>query len=123
MDHREKIKAGLARAKKAGIPLGSNHPKVAAGLLKWRQEQVLKRVKEAMRKAKEPKPPKPTKRELADKRVVRSLQTLLNANYTLKQMATMFNMANTPTRRGKKWTAVQVCRVIKRNNLKKEKGF
>ena len=121
MNHRAKIKAGLARAKKAGVLLGSNNPKVAAGLLKWRQEQVFKRVKEVIRKSKEPKPHKPTKRELADKRVVQSLQTLLNFGYSYKKIAYCFNMARTPTRQGKRWSAGQVFRVVKRNGLKREK--
>ena len=118
-EHTAKIKAGLAKVKKLGMPLGSNHPKVAAGLLRWQQEQVVKRVNKAIEKAKEPKPY--TKRELADKKVILSLQILLNAGYSYKKIAYCFNMANTPTRQGAKWSAGQVFRVVKRNGLKRGK--
>ena len=60
-----------------------------------------------------------TKRELADTKVLQSIQTNLNAGYSYKKIAYIFNLANAPTRQGGKWSAVQVFRVIKRNGLKK----
>ena len=117
MEHSQKIKAGLATKRKAGVPLGANNPKVQAGLLKWRQNKVLDRVKQAVQ-GQITVELKPTKQELADQKVVPSLKILIKAGYSYKKMAYAFNLANTPTRRGKRWTAVQIYRVVKRNKLK-----
>ena len=110
----ERTKKALGIKKKQGACLGANHPKVQAGLMKWRQKQVLKRVN----KAKEKKSRKPTKRELADKRILQSLKILIKEGYSYKKIAYAFNLANTPTRQGTRWTAVQIFRVVKRNNLR-----
>lgn len=124
-EHKQKaqrIRAGLATKRKAGAPLGANHPKIKAGLLKWRQKQVLDRVNKAKDKVQGKttalKEKQPTKQELADQKVVPSLKILIKAGYSYQKMAYAFNMSSTPTRRGKRWTAVQVYRVIKRNKLK-----
>ena len=52
---------------------------------------------------------------------MQSLQTNLNAGLSYQSIANLLNMARKPTRQGKKWSAVQVYRVIKRNKLKKKK--
>ena len=74
-----------------------------------------------MKKSKKPKDYKLTKRELADTKVLQSIQINLNAGLSYKKIALCFNLAGTPTRQGKKWSAMQVFRVVKRNNLKKQK--
>ena len=118
----DRIKAGLATKRKAGVPLGANNPKVKAGLLKWRQRQVLERVHKAKATIQSNTPAlkekKPTKQELADQKIIPSLKTLINAGYSYKRMAYAFNLSSTPTRRRKRWTAVQIFRVVKRNKLK-----
>ena len=105
----KKIKKALAERRKAGVLLGANNPRVQAGLRKWRKKQ-----------AKKPKPLKLTKAQQADIKVLQSLQTLLNAKYSYKSIAYIFNLARTPTRQGKRWSAVQVFRVVKRNKLKRK---
>ena len=105
----KKIKKALAERRKAGVLLGAHNPRVQAGLRKWRQK-----------KAKEPKPLKLTKTQQADIKVLQPFQTLLNAKYSYKSIAYIFNLARTPTRQGKRWSAVQVFRVVKRNKLKRQ---
>ena len=73
------------------------------------------------KQTKEPEKYQLTKRELADIKVLQSIQTLLNAGYSYKKIAYMFNLAKTPTRQGGQWSAVQVFRIAKRNQLKKQK--
>ena len=105
----QKIKKALAERHKAGVLLGANNPRVQAGLLKWRQK-----------KAKEPKPPKLTQAQQADIKILQSIQTNLNAGLSYQKIAYIFNLARTPTRQGKRWSAGQVFRVVKRNKLKRE---
>ena len=119
----KRIKESLAIKRKAGALLGANHPKVKAGLLKWRQNKVLEKINEAEDKAKNRatalKAQKPTKRELADQRIVPSLKILIKSGYSYKRIAYAFNLSTPRTRQGKKWSAAQVFRVVKRNNLNK----
>ena len=105
----KKIKKALAERRKAGVLLGAHNPRVQAGLRKWRQK-----------KAKEPKPHKLTKAQQADIKVLQYIQINLNAGLSYQKIADIFNMARTPTRQGKQWSAVQVSRVVKRNRLKRE---
>ena len=74
-----------------------------------------------MKKKKKLKDYKLTKREIADIKVLQSLQTNLNAGHSYQKIADIFNLANTPTRQGGEWSAVQVFRVVKRNKLKRQK--
>lgn len=115
----KRIKEALGAKRKKGVLLGANNPKVQAGLMKWRKKKVLERVKQAKDKVgkKTKKSRTPIKRELADKRILQPIKTLLKAGYSYKKIAYAFNLSNTPTRQGKRWTAVQVFRVVKRNNL------
>ena len=62
-----------------------------------------------------------TQAQQADMKVIQSIQTNLNAGLSYKKIAILFNMAKTSTRQGKKWSAVQVGRVVRRNQLKPEK--
>lgn len=113
----KKIKGALSKKRKAGVLLGSNNPTVQAGLQKWRQDRVLKKVQ----KVKEPKV-KANKKELSDQRFVPPIQSFLNAGFSYKKVAYALNEAGSKTRQGKKWSAIQVFRVVKRNNLKRKGG-
>lgn len=97
---------------------GSRNPKVQAGLLKWQQGQILRKVKKVMDGTLPKK--KLSKLELADKRVVPAIKIHLNAGQSYKKIAHIFNFTGTRSRRGGKWSAVQIWRVVKRNNLKRK---
>ena len=105
----KKIKKALADRRKAGVLLGANNPRVQAGLRKWRKK-----------KAKEPKPHKLTKAQESDIKVLQSIQTNLNAGHSYQKIADIFNMTRSRTRQGKRWSAGQVFRIVKRNKLKRK---
>ena len=125
-----RTKEALAEKRKAGVKLGSRHPKVAKGLEKWRAERAIIRAKNKVQKQKEiekakalkaqgkaPAGVKSSKREVADQKFLPTIKALRGQGLSFEGTAKAMNKAGIKTRNGSPWSDTQVFRVCKRNGV------
>ena len=128
----KRTKEALAEKRRAGVALGAHNPKVQAGLIRWRQKQAQKKALRAVDKTQPDnilrfKPLKASvkvKREFkrskvqqADQAVLSVIKCLRGQGLSFEKVARSLNQESVPTRRGGKWTDMQVIRIVKRNGL------
>ena len=126
----KRTKEALAEKKKAGVKLGSNNPRVQAGLEKWRAKKAIERgnktsmkrlAKAEKAKAKldrlKQKPVSPSARDIADQSVLPTIKAFRMQGFSYQKVAKALNKAGIKTRGGGKWEVTQVYRVARRNGL------
>ena len=129
----KRTKEALAEKRKQGVKLGSNNPKVKAGLKVYWKGKAQKRAKEDKLKAFERKKAKIERdylkskklpirktnaRKEADKAILPVIKTLKAEGYSFEKIAQSLNSQGYQTRRGYEWSKMQVFIVAKRNGLK-----
>ena len=128
----KRTKEALAEKRKQGVKLGSNNPKVKAGLKAYwkvkaeqradaekfkaierskakKEREHLKALKKSIRKTQA--------RQEADQKVLPFIKTLRGEGYSFEKVAKSLNSQGYRTRRGYKWSQMQVIIVAKRNGL------
>ena len=128
----KRTKDALAEKKKEGVLLGSNNPKVKAGLKRyWKdcktereQKESAKGLEKKIRKTEKARLKvlnKPintiTARALADKKVFPIIKAFRGQGYTYDKIAIALNKEGYKTRRGCEWSRPQVFRICQRNGL------
>ena len=124
----QRTKEALAERKKAGVKLGSHHPKTRRCLEKmWKEKRRQKKIREkalekerkalAKKRKKNPEPPKLTKAQIADQRVIPTIKVMRSQDKTFKEIADALNKSGIPSRWGCRWHKTSVLRVADRNGL------
>ena len=117
----KRTKEALAEKKRKGVKLGYHIPAVRRGLHRyWKAHKKKHKAiqKEQKKLAKlEPPPPKLTKAQQADKRVIPFIKLLRRQGKTFEQIADALNEQGEPSRWGKRWHKTSVLRVADRNSL------
>lgn len=128
----KRTKEALAEKRKEGVLLGSNNPKVKAGLKKYWNKKAKEKAKKEKALAKQKEKTKKEKarlkvlnkpintitaRALADQEILPTIKTLRHENYSYERIAKSLNKQGYKTRRGYKWNQIQVIRVAQRNRL------
>ena len=128
----KRTKDALAEKRKEGVLLGSNNPKVRAGLKKYWKDCKAEREKKEKAKGLDKKIRKLerarlkglnkpintiTARAEADQKVFPIIKAFRGQGYTYDKIAIALNKEGYKTRRGCEWSRPQVFRICQRNGL------
>ena len=109
----ERTKAALKVKKEQGIRLGYDRPEVKAGVKKyWR-----KKKKEIAARPKAAEVKGPSKRELADKKIIPHIRLMRKNGATYEKIAVELNESGLKARWGGDWSKQQLHTVAKRNGI------
>ena len=109
----ERTKAALKVKKEQGVKLGYDRPEVKAGVKRyWR-----KKKKEIAARPKAAKAKGPSKREIADKKIIPHLRLMRKNGATYEKIAAALNESGLKARWGGDWSKQQLHTVAKRNGI------